>query len=177
MTRLVKEVKQGMIGLFVTLVLLFSSFFTYQWFFIQRPIQQLISQDPHTQVETINISPQKVEMQLKVSNASLANYGDLYQSIQEKAGQRQLNIQLMDHSHSDLDQAWNEMAFGVQEGLTQKRYTQIQKTVQDIATKQGIQSEVFLQESFLCITLKKGDYYLYRVFHVNPQKEAKTVDL
>lgn len=165
---MVKEVKKGLVSLCVTLVLLFSSFFTYQWFFIQRPIQQFILEDPHVRVEKIDVHPQAVDMQLKVTSGSLAKYGDLYQSINEKAGYRKVTIELIDQSDAKLKKVWNEMAFGVKEGLTKKRYTQVQKTVNEIATKRGITSEVSLQDSFLCIALKKGDYYLYRVFELNP---------
>lgn len=160
----------------VTLILLFSGFFTFQWLFIEKPIQKMILKNPSIHIDRIEVQPQLVRMSIEIPNGSLFNYPALFQAIQAKVGNRKLEIELKDRTNSTLEKAWNEIAFGVKEGIDKKEYTQIQKSVKEVSSKLSIQHEVLLRDSSVFITLKQGDYYLYKVIDLQSEKEVKIVD-
>lgn len=157
------ELKKGAISLIVTLALLFSGYFAYQWFFIERSIREMVAQDPYVELDEIEVSPRSVTIKVRIPMKSLSHYPQFYQSVQDEVNGKELKVELEDNPNLRLLQAWNEMVFGVEEGISQERYTLIQKSVTEIAEKERLGHEVVMDDSFICITLKQGNHYLYKV--------------
>lgn len=169
------EIKKGAISLIVTLVLLFSGFFTYQWFFIEKSIREIVERDPFVQLKHLEVNPQAVTIKIRIPNKSLFHYPKFYQSIQNEIEGKEMKMELEDHPNANLLEAWNEVVFGVEEGISQKRYTLIQKSVKEIAEKRRIGYEILMDDSLLCITLKQGEHYLYRVLDLKEKKGRKAL--
>ena len=55
---------------------------------------------------------------------------------------------------------------GVKEGISQKRYTLVQMSVQEAAAKRKVDAEVLMDDSMILITFKQGEHYLYKVLHL-----------
>jgi len=169
------EMKKGAISLVITLILLFGSFFAYKWFYIEKSISTLIERNPFVELKALEIKPRLVMVTIGIPQKSLLHYPAFYQEVQEKAGGRELVLELVDYPNSLLLRTWNEAAFGVQEGIAQKRYTLVKKSVEEVATKQKVDYEVLMDDSMICITLKQGKHYLYRVFQLTDQKGGGAV--
>jgi len=160
------ELKKGAISLVVTLILLFGSFFTYKWFYIERSISALATSSPYVELKAIAVKPQLITVRISIPQKSLVYYPRFYEAVRQKAGNRKVNLDLVDHPNAYLLKTWNEVAFGVKEGIAQKRYTLVQKSVEKIATKQKVDYEVLMDDSMICITLRQGEHYLYKVFNI-----------
>ncbi|RAL20842.1 hypothetical protein [Thermoflavimicrobium daqui] len=55
------------------------------------------------------------------------------------------------------------MSFGVREGLVQKRYTQVQKTIESIAPQYQMKYKLTMDDSFLYIVLYKQNHSFIQI--------------
>lgn len=169
------EIKKGAISLVVTLVLLFGSFFAYKWFYIERSIVDLIEHTPSVELKEIEVRPRYVAIKIGIPQKSLVHYPKLYQVVQKEAGGREVRLNLEDRPNALLLETWSEAAFGVKEGIAQQRYTLVPKSVAEIAARRKVDYEVLMDESMICITLRQGEHYLYRVFDLSKTKGGETI--
>lgn len=163
--------KKGAISLVMTLIVLFSGYFAYQWIFIEKKVERIVDQYDHIELIDVKVQPHQISMQVRFSNQSLADYPRFYQTVQNEVGRRTTKIELVDQPNAVLSDSWNEIAFSVEEGISQKRYTMIQKSVIENAQKRNLHYEVLMKNEMICITLKQGNHYLYKVFN----KEGKVI--
>lgn len=160
------EMKKGAISLVVTLLLLFGSFFAYKWFYIERSIMELVERNPYVELKEMEVRPRLLTLKIWIPERSLVHYPSFYQAVRKKAGGRKVNVELEDRPNLLLLRTWNEAAFGVKEGISQKRYTLVQMSVQEAAAKRKVDAEVLMDDSMILITFKQGEHYLYKVLHL-----------
>lgn len=155
----------AVISLFVTLLLLFGGFFGYQWYFVQRPLESLIASTPHVTDKKIELQPTQVKIEIVTDQpfSLTSDYPTLREQIEERIGKRKLEFKLVDKPSKEMETAWNQMAFGVKEGIAQKHYTQIPKTVQEVADPMQIQYDVKMDDQYVYIKLYKEDRFMYQV--------------
>ncbi|SMO43443.1 hypothetical protein [Melghirimyces algeriensis] len=128
--------------LLISLIVLFGGFYAFQWFTVEQPIRQMVKEAPHLQLQDIFVQPNKVTLTLKPDEKySLAkDYPFLRRKMASLAGDRTMDVRLIDAPNPALNEAWNQMVFGVKEGLAHRRYTMIRETVNKIATEENIWS-------------------------------------
>lgn len=162
--------------LVVTLLLLFGGYHTYQWIHFERPLNQAIAETSHIKPQEISVSPERIVIRLEAdSSFSLTQqYPPLRKKLTAIAGNRPLQVEVADHPQKSLIDAWNEMVFGVKEGLAHQSYSRIPEAVKK-ATPPEAESQVVMDDSYLYIEMKQGDARLYRVLPLN-KKESGVKD-
>lgn len=165
----------AVLSLFVTLVVLFGGYIAYQWFNIEKPLENAIHSTPHVTLEELRVDPDRIELRLSADeNFSLAaDYMPLRERLNFLSGGRQVHIEFKDRANPVLSKAWNQMAFGVTEAVVQRRYTQIPKTVEAVAETAGIRHEVAMDEHFIYVALHHQGHSLYRVLPLETTGEVK----
>jgi hypothetical protein len=151
-------------ALAVTLVVLFGGYTAYQWTQVDRPLEETVARTPHVSIKEKTVSPDRILLRLETEpDFSFAeDYPPLREQMSAIAGERELVIEVMDHPDETLTQAWNEMAFGVKEGLSHQRYAAIPEAVKK-ATPPGVKSQVTMDETHLYVEMKRGDARLYKM--------------
>ena len=82
-----------------------------------------------------------------------------------------------DRPNEKLLVAWDQMIFGIREGLETQKYTEIPETIGKWADQYHLGYGVKMNEDAVYILLYDGDHYLTRVMHVNSaQKGGDSVD-
>ncbi|SEN29680.1 hypothetical protein [Lihuaxuella thermophila] len=159
------QAKTAVISLFVTLGILFGGLLGYQYWFVQKPLEHAVRSTPHVQIKQLTIQHDRVKLVLATDREfSLAShYGELLEEIAPIVGKRQLELELLDHPGEELEAAWNEMAFGVREGIDIQRYSQIPQSVAQVAKARNIQYRTKMDDRFVYIELRQKDRYMYQV--------------
>lgn len=153
-------------GLLVTLTALFGGFFAHQWWAIEQPIKEVVAETPHITLQSFDANPNRVEIKLKPDpDFSLAvDYPVLRQRLEEIVGERELSIQLIDHPSPKLQKIWDQVVFGVSEGIVHQRYTEISDVIQSTAEQEKISYELTMDDEFIYISLQEDPHFIYRVF-------------
>ncbi|MBA4495144.1 hypothetical protein ACFO25_10140 [Paenactinomyces guangxiensis] len=153
------------ISLFVTLFVLFGSFFGYQWWFVKKPLESVIKSSPHVTLKQMKVQPAEVKIVLKADPEFklVSDYDPLRKKLKQISGNRNLELQVMDDPGPELKNAWNEMVFGVEEGIAGKQYTKIPQTVAKVAKDRQIGYKTKMDDDFIYIELYKKDRFMYQV--------------
>ncbi|MBA4602603.1 hypothetical protein [Thermoactinomyces mirandus] len=170
-----KTGKMMFISFLVTLILLFGGFWGYQQYLIKKPIIAFLEKQQEVQLHDIHVSPSKVQLNLKVANLEqdflIRKYPDLLTELKQKAKGKPLQVHLADHPNERLNLAWNQMVFGIREGIALQTYTLIPQTVKKWADENGIQYCLNIDEKSVYIMLRDGDDFLIRIVPVNMQTQ------
>ncbi|OYD09663.1 hypothetical protein [Paludifilum halophilum] len=164
------------ITLVVTLSVLFGGYMAYQWFQVEKPITETVQETPHVSLSKLSADPAHLELVLKTDEkfSVVHDYMPLRRQLHTVAGDRKLSIRLKDRPDSHLHKAWNEMVFGIKEGMALRRYQEIPKAVQKGTEGKKIEYEVSMDDSYVYIELHRGDRYLYRILPLHkPESEVK----
>ncbi|MFD1426124.1 hypothetical protein [Kroppenstedtia sanguinis] len=162
--------------LFISLLILFGGYFGFQWFQVEKPIRDTVQQTDHVKLEKIQVSPERIVIQLRPDDRFLlaSDFIPLREEIQTYGGDRKLEIQFSDRPDSALTEAWNQMVFGVREGMSHGQYTLIPQAVKQVAEKEGIQYRLGMDKKFVYVELHRGGHYLYQVLPLHqPEREVK----
>ena len=82
-----------------------------------------------------------------------------------------------DRPNEKLILAWDQMVFGIREGIETKKYTEIPETIKKWADQYHIAYGVKMDKESVYILLYDGDHYLTRVLPADsPQKGGKGLD-
>jgi hypothetical protein len=166
----------AVLTLFVTLLILFGGFFGYQRWEVELPIRQAVAKNAHVKLQQLAVQPDRVTIHLKTeAGFSLTrDYVDLRKSISQLAGNRKLHLVVHDRPAPALNDAWDEMVFGIEEGIAHQRYTRIPQAVKQAAKPRNIRYRVTMDDQFLYVELRRDQYWLYRVLPLNkPGHEVK----
>ncbi len=173
------QVKTAVISLFVTLAILFGGFFGYQYWLVEKPLEQAVRTIPHVKIEQLTIQPTRVKLIVATDRefSLVSGYSQLLGRIEPIVGKRQLELKLKDRPGKELEEAWSEMAFGVQEGIDNRFYRQIPESVSQVAKERNIQYRTKMDDQFIYIELRKNDRFMYQVLPLHKTDgEVKTND-
>jgi hypothetical protein len=177
----VKNKKIIFISCLVTLVLLFGGFWGYQELLVKRPVVSMIEKQTGMMLRNIDVYPSDIEIELEMNRPDQKVFTrkapDLIRRIQEKNKHRSLHVKWKDRPNEKLLVAWDQMIFGIREGLETQKYTEIPETIGKWADKYDLGYGVKMNEDAVYILLYDGDHYLTRVMHVkSAQKGGDNVD-
>lgn len=155
----------AIVSLVVTLVALFGGYFAYQYWALEKPIEAMLKNEPHFHLLELRIEPDRVWIKGNTDAAFsfTTQFPDLNKRVENMVGNRTVNIQLVDNPDSVLNQAWDQMVFGIEEGLVNARYSQIPKSVETVAKSMQIRYGITMDEQFLYVELHRGSHTLYHV--------------
>ncbi|WP_044640040.1 hypothetical protein [Risungbinella massiliensis] len=170
-----KSLRFGVYAFIFTITLLFSGFMLYQTYAVAQPIKEQATNISGIQVISQRVTPDKVEM--TVTFAKGFDFAEKYpifiQEVEQKAGNRELDIQIQDRPNAKLKQVWNESELAIQEGLALKRYTLIEEKIAMKASSFELtQSKVRIDDQYLYISLQDHDHTLYRVLPLDQSEKG-----
>ncbi|MBN2909610.1 hypothetical protein JQC72_08730 [Polycladomyces sp. WAk] len=159
------RVTAAILSLVVTLFLLFGGYFAYQWWALKKPIEAMLTNEPHFQLVELRIEPDRVWIKANTDAAFsfTTQFPDLNKRVKNMVGERAVTIQLADKPDPVLNRAWNRMVFDIEEGLVNARYSQIPKSVETVAKSMQIRYDITMDDQFLYVELHRGPHTLYRV--------------
>jgi hypothetical protein len=172
-----KSAQMAAFSLIVTLVILFGGYLGFQHWNIQKPIEQAVRTSQGAKLVSLHLSPKRVRVDLAIKKGFVFSpeYRKLRERMEEAANDRILEIRLIDRRDAELVDAWERMAFGVNEGIARQEYTQIPETVESIARSEGILACTRMDERFVYVELRKGDRFLTQAIPLNnPESGVKT---
>lgn len=169
-----KSGKTMVISFLVTLVLLFGGFWGYQQVLIKKPIVAFLAGQQEVQLADIHVNPSKVDINLTVANPGqdffIRKYPDLLTGLKQKANGKTLQVHLSDQPNDRLQTAWDQMAFGIREGIARQTYSQIPETVKKWADKNEVEYHLKMDEESVYIMLRDGDHFLIRTIEIQEQR-------
>lgn len=159
------KVNSTLVILMTTLFFLFAGHFIYQSQFIEKPLRAALNSLPNVSLRHVTLQPKNVRIIVGTTpNFSLKEYPDLIDKIQDIVGNRKIQIQVVDQPDAALESAWQKMVFGVQEGMTNSKFTQVNDTVNKIAKANQVSSVVIMDDRYLFIELRHQNKYLLKVY-------------
>ncbi|QKG84383.1 hypothetical protein GXN76_07760 [Kroppenstedtia pulmonis] len=166
------------LALVTSLFLLFGGFWGYQYFQIEKPIRQLIDQDPHLSFGEISVQPDLVIVELQPSKdfSLIDDYVPLREKLKKFSQSRKLKVALRDNPDLLLKKSWNEMVFGVEEGMALHHYQSIPKSVERVSKSRGIDYDLGIDGSFILIELRHKKQRLYKVLPLNQSESGVKVN-
>lgn len=167
---LLKEIKVNstLVILIATLLFLFAGHFIYQSHFIERPLRTILNSLPNATLKHVILQPKNVRIIIGTTPGfSLKEYPVLIEKIERIVGPRNIEVRVIDQPNEVLEAAWQKMTFGVQEGLIQNKFTQVNDTVTSIAKESNVKSLVLMDERYILIELRHKNNYLLKVYSLN----------
>jgi hypothetical protein len=147
-----------MMGLCVTLFVLFGGYFAHAYWMVQKPLESLFKAEHHLTLDSLRVNPDRVDIELTPKAGFL--FTEQYIRLQEKAkrlaGWRKVVIQIRDHRTPNLEKVWKEMQFGVREGIERREYTKIQQTVATVAKQHHVAQAVEMDNANLYVEISDG---------------------
>jgi hypothetical protein len=163
------QVRSAMMGLCVTLLVLFGGYFAQDYWMVQKPLESLFEAEHHITLHSLKVKPDQVDIELTPQAGFL--FTEEYIRLQEKAkqlaGWRKVVIRIRDHRTPKLEKVWNEMQFGVREGIERKEYTKIPQTVATVAKQYHVSQGVEMDDANLYVEISDGNGVLDEVIPLN----------
>ncbi|WP_124727393.1 hypothetical protein [Staphylospora marina] len=174
------QVKRAVVGLVVTLFVLFGGYFAFQEWSVRQPIRQAVLEAGAATVTHLEISPERVNLRLKVKPGFVLSprCREMIERIESAAGARRLSVDVITGTESpELLAAWDRVAFAVKEGIAKREYTKIPEALSDLQKETGITASARMDERFVYLELGKGDRFLVRIVPLNKaESEVNTID-
>lgn len=157
----------------VSAILLFGGWFGYRQWAIEAPFQKLVKQYEGVNRVQFNITPKEVG--LKLDLAAGTDMGGLVRHIEKDGkkllGNRNLKLEVTDHSTPDLDKIWSEALFSVAQAMENKQYTEIQQTLDQLVQQhEALQATADMDDENVYVTLTYGTASKYVILPRIPQK-------
>lgn len=172
------QMRGVLIGAVVTLFFLIGGFFAYQWWFVAKPLEQLLQNVDGLEVKQLKVTPQEVKLEMTIDPNKYSVPDDFpshRQKISSITGDRMLSISFVESKTPEMEAAWRELMFGVQEGLRQGAYTKIPHSVHQVAKRYGFDARTTMDDEYVYIQLTNGNHLMVRLFPiVNEEGEVKT---
>jgi hypothetical protein len=172
-TIMTKQVKTTIVSLVVTLIVLFGGYQGYQYFKIDKPINDMfLTQHKNISVSKIDFDPSNVQIQLNIKPdyPYIDEFPSLTKQLDEILGVGKWSITFINTQTPNIKQAWKEIIFGVKEGIHTGRYTLIQSVTKQIANKYSLSYDIYMDDQYVYLMLRDGNKFWYQML---PMKEVK----
>ena len=153
-----------MLSLVLTLGMLFGGWFTYQQFYVQRPIEEFIVNKPQVVLKEIKIHQNSVivDLDFKDPNTFAMDYHEVKQFIEDKTGKK-ANIRIP-VAGENMKRLWEEEYFFIAEAINKQEYSEIPKIIEKTKKDRQLEKTVTrMDEKYIYVFLQKGSDHLYAV--------------
>lgn len=160
------------ITVIVSATLLFGGWFTYRQLTLYSPLTKIVQNYPGVNASHISINPK--EVMLKLDLAPSADLGGLVQTLNKQGtdiwGTRTLQLEVTDHSNTELDKVWENAMFSVSQAMATQKYTEIPETVESIMQQnKNIQVKAEMDERNVYVSLSNGKGSKFLILPRNSQ--------
>jgi hypothetical protein len=160
-----KQLKIGIISLVVTLIVLVSGYQGYLQLLVKKPIVDMLYNQKGISIQNIhlNLGNNQLQLQIKPDYPFIAQFPEVTAELDKILGQGKWQIVFPDPKSTDIKNSWQEMTFGVREGIESNRYTEIQNTVVKIANKYHLSNSLAMDEHYVYLVLRDGKQIWYQL--------------
>jgi hypothetical protein len=148
----------------VTLSLLFGGWELYRNFGLVRPLEdQLMAAGAVEKVESVVNGQQR---EIKVTMKQVPSLQTAYESIEKIVHDSlgpQVTIEIVDNHNEELAKTYRELQPTLYAGIAKGEFPTMIQNMQGQAKKDGVESNISMNDMFIFVELKKGDQYLYEV--------------
>jgi hypothetical protein len=167
-----KRIKIVSMSLVVTLIVLFGGYQGFQYFKIEKPIKDVIEAQKDITITKIKMETDGTEVQLNVSSTYhfIDKFPEVTKQLDKKLGKGKWHITFINLPTPKTKQAWQQMVFGVKEGLETRRYTLLKSTVEQISSKYQLSGDVYLDDQYTYLSLQDGNKTWYQILPIKVVK-------
>lgn len=160
------------ISLVVTLLVLFRGYQGFQYFKVEKPIQDVLQKQVEISIVNMKIEPgiTKVQVHAKPNYDFIDKFPDVPTQLDEELGQGKWKISFINPQTATIKKAWQEMVFGVEEGMNTGKYTLVQSTVRQIANKYHLPYNLFLDDQYVYLSLQDGNKTWFQILPIKAVK-------
>ncbi|RXT13953.1 hypothetical protein [Ammoniphilus sp. CFH 90114] len=163
-----------LLSLIFTLVLLFGGWFTYQQFYVQKPIEAFIKEKSQVTMHDMQINKNQVNLYLDFTNPDtfVNDYKEIREFVATTVPGKSVSIQLSKHGE-DMLNLWEEEYFGLAEAIRKQEYSRIPEIIEEMGKKRQLEKTVArMDEQNVYVFLQSGAQHLYAVLPL--KEEVKT---
>ena len=149
-----------------TLLLLFGSFNSYQYFGFKKPLTEAIIDDLNINEHNIIIDKKQKTIDIAYKTDNLMDDFQKIQTIIDQYDQADsYSIHFIDQPDEQINQTYKELSFSLYEILETKRYREFDNLQSNIEKPQSLYIE--MDDNFIYLNLKNGEHYLYEIIPRN----------
>ncbi|MHA0855391.1 hypothetical protein [Paenibacillus sp. CMAA1364] len=156
----------------ISAVVLFGGWFGYQQVALHNPLQNIVKLYEgvtHVQVE-MNRSDVIVKLQVEPGTKLSGLVQELTTEGKSIIGNRNLKLDVADHSNETLEQFWSEALFPVAEAMENRQYTQIVEKLNGMKEHTNIQVTTEIDDLNVYVTLTDGIDSKFIILPREPEK-------
>lgn len=163
-----KQIKIVTISLVVTLIVLFGGYQGYQYIKIKKPLIDTIEAQRDITITKVEMEPDGAEVQLNVDPAYdfINKFPELSVQLDKKLGKGKWHVTFTNPPTPKLERSWQEMVFGVKEGLETGKYTLIQSTVKQSSLKYKLVYQLYIDDQYTYLSLRDGNKTWYQILPI-----------
>jgi hypothetical protein len=148
----------------VTLSVLFSGWFTYEYFGIHQPIEDEVEQVAGVKLVDFKMTNEELHLTVRVSPE--ASLREVKAALEAQLGEvlegRLVVLQVEDQTTAALDRFWSESLFHVAESMSLKRYSEIPNHLKSVENQlENGRVVVEMDEKNVYVQLYAGSAYKY----------------
>jgi hypothetical protein len=163
-----KHIKMIAVSLVVTLIVLFGGYQSYQYLKVKKPLIEMMEAQKDITIRKIEMKPDSTEVQLTANPSYdfINKFPDLSIQLNEKLGEGKWRVTFTNPPTPKVKNAWQEMVFGVKEGLETGKYTLIQSTVKQSSLKYKLLYHVYIDDQYVYLSLQEGNKTWYQILPI-----------
>lgn len=160
----------------VTLVLLFAAWHVYVVWFVEKPVEQRLAAIEG--VQDVKIERHRREVRVELALADEAELKAVHEAaldaVKPLANGREVNIQFRGNPSREMELAWHELQFHVEEALSLHQYRRLPEIA--AAMQERLQLEkatADINEEYVYFQFQKGGHWFYLIYPRQRGEEGK----
>ncbi|OEF95990.1 hypothetical protein [Desulfuribacillus alkaliarsenatis] len=159
------------LSFFFSLLLLISSFFAYNQYFVIQPLHNLISEIEGVSDTEITSTLNKREIIIYLETDNLmGSYHEIINAVNEVVDSDIYTIEIKDDRNQLIIDKYNNLSFYVFEAIENNQYSAFNNIMDSVSKPYDLRIE--MDENIIYVNLKNGEHYLYKLI---PRKQNKLV--
>lgn len=143
---------------------------------LRPPLEQVLLSIPGVEAVEVEpgtglraLAPIHVTVYLHKDADLERTWAQVQKTVGDMLGRRRGAVMLEDARDQELDDAWREMRFAVEEALATGSFRQMVQDIHQVAAARGLdRPRVSMDGKFIYVTVSRGDAYLHRVISREP---------
>ncbi|QIA27006.1 hypothetical protein DYI95_005265 [Thermaerobacter sp. PB12/4term] len=155
-------------------VLLLASLF-YQEQAKAAPLERDLAGVPGVAAVTVERDAGRWHVRVQLGSVDLfpATYRELRERADRRLGPGQYDLELADRRTPELEQAFYEVSYYVEEGRSRGDYAEAARQVEAAGRRLGLdRARLYVDAEFLYLELARGEGVLYSVMPLRPEQEV-----
>jgi len=151
-----------LLSFITTLSILFIGFYSYQYVYFTKPLNEYINQNLDISSEDVIIDHKEKNITISLKTNSLKkHYNDIQNVIDRYYNSDQYKIIIKDNRNQQLETTYNKISFDLYEAIETKQYTKFDDIIDNASIPNSINIE--MDEKYIYLNIKNGEHYLYEL--------------